>query len=302
MVTCGHVFNHVLNKSSVALPGGGNDCRSKPFSQNYQNFSSKLHRHVRVPTYPTRTNILLFSLYCFAGIPTGQLPCGSKWVQYPHLFIATACSRCTDHVIMCWKLRDSPEGSGITFAGLLLGLATTPQKPLQNLGRLLVVQQCRALWKFMTCFFQTPQNHYLLVEKPKGLHWLWQIYWVGLWGSRVFVWIEIYDDDHDDDGILSHITASLVHLSNWSSMAHIFPPFPKPLNRRLRQQICTSHCCQVLQAGIAEKNHGIYSRRMEPGDKKYSWYLIEDISHYSDASAFCRLNLQIDNVVSNYRH
>ena len=121
-------------------------------------------RHVRVPTYPTRTNIWLLSLYCFVGIPTGQLPCGSKWVQYPHLFIATACYRCTDHVIMCWKLRDSPKGSGITFAGLLFGLAATPQKPLQNLGRLLVVQWCRALWKFMTCFFQPPQTHQLSVH------------------------------------------------------------------------------------------------------------------------------------------
>lgn len=164
------------NKSSVALPGGGNDCRSKPFSQNYQNFSSKLHRHVKVPTYPTRTNIFLVSLvswYCFVGIPTGQLPCGSKWVQYPHLFIATACCQCTDHVIMCWKLWDSPEGSGITFAGLLFGLAATPQKPLQNLGRLLVVQQCRALWKFMTCFFQTPQTHKLSVHC-----WTVSAYWL----------------------------------------------------------------------------------------------------------------------------
>lgn len=133
-----------------------------------------------------------------------------------------------DHVL---KTTGFPEGSGITFAGLLFGLAATPQKPLQNLGRLLVVQQCRALWKFMTCFFQTPQTHQLSVHCWTWVLIGWKIQRLTLTLADllrgivcVCVWIEIYDDDRDDDGILSHITASPVHLSNSSSMAHIFAP------------------------------------------------------------------------------
>lgn len=269
MVTCGHVFNHVLNKSSVALPGGGNDCRSKPFSQNYQ----KLHRHVRAPTYPTRTNNTINTIRCLLAFPLVNCHAGVNEfnTQYPHLFIATACYRCTDHVIMCWKLRDSPKGSGITFAGLLFGLAAAPQKPLQNLGRLLVAQQCRALWIFMTCFFQTPQTHQLSVHC-----WTVSAYW--LKNPKAYTDFGRSIAWHCEDRVsvcdlksmmmimmmmmgswaILLLAASLVHLSNSSSMAHIFSPLSlNPLNCCLRQQICTSHCCQVLQAGIAGTFHGI---------------------------------------------
>lgn len=177
-----HHLWHCLGGATTAGPNPS----AKTIKTSLQNYIAML-RYPRIPHEQTCD-----CYYCIVLLASPLVNCHAGVIEF-NTHIVSSPQHVTGVLIM-WSCaenygitRKALVCSGITFAGLLFGLAATPQKPLQNLGRLLVVQQCRALWKFMTCFFQTPQTHQLSVHC-----WTVSAYWLKNQKKKTILLLVLY--------------------------------------------------------------------------------------------------------------